>query len=77
MSVLPPLRIKVRLFAMQREAAGMKELRLEVPLGATVDDVARTIHPHPTLGETVAFASEVFHGTATEIYKPRRDRHEK
>lgn len=38
MSVLPPLRIRVRLFAMQRETAGMKELRLEVPLGATVDD---------------------------------------
>ena len=38
MTVLPPLRIRVRLFAMQRETAGMKELRLEVPLGATVDD---------------------------------------
>ncbi len=38
MSVLPPLRIKVRLFAMQREAAGMKELRVEVPLGSTVED---------------------------------------
>ncbi len=38
MSVLPPLRIRVRLFAMQRETAGTKELRLEVPLGATVDD---------------------------------------
>jgi molybdopterin synthase catalytic subunit len=39
MSVLPPLRIRVRLFAMQREAAATKELRLEVPLGSTVDDV--------------------------------------
>ncbi len=38
MSVLPPLRIRVRLFAMQRETAGTRELRLEVPLGATVDD---------------------------------------
>jgi molybdopterin synthase catalytic subunit len=38
MSILPPLRIRVRLFAMQRETAGMRELRLEVPLGATVDD---------------------------------------
>ena len=35
---LAPLRIRVRLFAMQREAAGMRELRIEVPLGATVDD---------------------------------------
>ena len=38
MSLLPPLRIRVRLFAMQRETAGTKELRLEVPLGSTVDD---------------------------------------
>jgi molybdopterin converting factor subunit 1 len=35
---IPPLRIRVRLFAMQRETAGMRELRVEVPLGATVDD---------------------------------------
>ena len=35
---IPPLRIRVRLFAMQREAAGTRELRLEVPLGSTVDD---------------------------------------
>jgi molybdopterin synthase catalytic subunit len=38
MSVLPPMRIQVRLFAMQREAAGTKLLHLEVPLGATVED---------------------------------------
>jgi molybdopterin synthase catalytic subunit len=38
MPALPPLRIRVRLFAMQRQTAGMKELRLEVPLGSTVDD---------------------------------------
>ena len=36
--LLPSLRIRVRLFAMQRETAGMRELRLEVPRGATVDD---------------------------------------
>ena len=44
-------------------------------LAREVDDIARSIHPHPTLSETVAFAAETFHGTATEIYKPRRDRH--
>ncbi len=38
MGVLPPLRIRVRLFAMQRETAGTKELRLEVPLGSTLED---------------------------------------
>jgi molybdopterin synthase catalytic subunit len=35
---LSPMRIRVRLFAMQREVAGSRELRLEVPRGATVDD---------------------------------------
>jgi molybdopterin synthase catalytic subunit len=37
-SVLPPLRVRVRLFAMQREKAGTKEMLLEVPVGATVED---------------------------------------
>jgi molybdopterin converting factor subunit 1 len=37
-SPIPPLRIRVRLFAMQRETAGTRELRIEVPLGSTVDD---------------------------------------
>ena len=40
---LPPLRIRVRLFAMQREAAGTRELRLEVPLGSTVDDAWKAV----------------------------------
>ena len=35
---IAPLRIRIRLFAMQRETAGMRELRVEVPLGSTVDD---------------------------------------
>lgn len=38
MSVLPPMRIQVRLFAMQRETAGTKLLHLELPIGATVED---------------------------------------
>ena len=52
----------------------ISEAVLAIEMGATVDDVARSIHPHPTLSETVAFGAETFHGTATEIYKPRRDR---
>ena len=47
MSVLPPLRIRVRLFAMQRETAGMKELRLEVPVGSTVDDAWSALRFRP------------------------------
>jgi dihydrolipoamide dehydrogenase len=52
----------------------ISEAVLAIEMGATCEDVARSIHPHPTLSETVAFASEVFYGTATEIYKPRRDK---
>jgi dihydrolipoamide dehydrogenase len=48
------------------------EAVLAIEMGATVRDLAESIHPHPTLSETVAFAGEVYLGTATEIYKPKR-----
>jgi dihydrolipoamide dehydrogenase len=41
-------------------------------MGCVVRDVTESIHPHPTLSETLMFAGETFFGTATEIYKPRR-----
>jgi dihydrolipoamide dehydrogenase len=44
---------------------------LAIEMGATARDVAETIHPHPTLSETVMNAAEVFFGTATEIYRPK------
>ena len=47
---------------------------LAIEMGCTVDDLSRSIHPHPTLSETVAFSAEAFHGLATEIYRPKRDR---
>ena len=48
------------------------EAVLAIEMGCTVRDLGETIHPHPTLSETVAFAGEVHLGTATEIYKPKR-----
>jgi dihydrolipoamide dehydrogenase len=48
------------------------EAVVAIEMGCTVRDVAESIHPHPTLSETVAFSGEAFLGTATEIYKPRR-----
>jgi dihydrolipoamide dehydrogenase len=45
---------------------------LAIEMGATVSDVKLTIHPHPTLTETVMEAAEQFFGTATHVYKPRR-----
>ncbi len=50
----------------------ISEAALAVETGCTVRDLAETIHPHPTLSETVAFAAEMILGTATEIYRPRR-----
>jgi len=45
-----------------------------IELGATVRDVVEMIHPHPTLGETLGGAAEIYLGIATDIYKPKRDR---
>lgn len=45
---------------------------LAVEMAALASDVALTIHPHPTLSETVMEAAEVFFGTATDIYRPKR-----
>jgi dihydrolipoamide dehydrogenase len=45
---------------------------LAIEMGATASDVKLTIHPHPTLSETVMESAEQFFGTATHVYKPRR-----
>jgi dihydrolipoamide dehydrogenase len=44
---------------------------LAIEMAALANDVALTIHPHPTLSETVMNAAEVFFGTATDIYRPK------
>ncbi len=48
------------------------EAVLAIEMGCTARDIAESIHPHPTLSETVAFANESYFGTATEIYKPKK-----
>jgi len=45
---------------------------LAVEMGAQVRDLALTIHPHPTLSETMMEAAEVFFGQSTHVYRPRR-----
>jgi dihydrolipoamide dehydrogenase len=45
---------------------------LAIEMGAVAEDVAASIHPHPTLSETVMEAAETFHGQATHIYLPKR-----
>jgi dihydrolipoamide dehydrogenase len=48
------------------------EAALAIEMGCEMSDLAETIHAHPTLSETLMNAAEVFYGTATEIYKPKR-----
>ena len=45
---------------------------LAVEMAASAMDVALSIHPHPTLSETVMEAAEVFFGNATDLYRPRK-----
>ena len=45
---------------------------LAVEMAALAADVAMSIHPHPTLSETVMESAEVFYGTSTHIYRPKR-----
>jgi dihydrolipoamide dehydrogenase len=50
----------------------ISEICLAVEMGADASDISLTIHPHPTLSETVAFASEAFEGTLTDLYMPKK-----
>ncbi len=48
------------------------EAVLALEMGADIEDIALTVHPHPTLSETFNFAAEVAEGTVTDIYAPKR-----
>ena len=48
------------------------EATLALEMGANATDVGLTIHPHPTLSETFKEAADIFHGTATHYYRPKR-----
>ena len=50
------------------------EATLALELGADAQDIGLTIHPHPTLSETVNFAAEMAEGTITDLYVPRKRR---
>ena len=50
----------------------ISELALAIEMGAEAGDIGATIHPHPTLGETVAMAAEVYEGTITDLYIPKK-----
>ena len=48
------------------------EIGLAIEMGADAADISLTIHPHPTLSETVAFSAEAFEGTLTDLYIPKK-----
>ena len=48
------------------------ETALAIEMGCDVEDIALTIHPHPTLSETIAQAAEMFEGTITDLYLPKK-----
>jgi dihydrolipoamide dehydrogenase len=50
----------------------ISEVGLAIEMGADAVDVGKTIHPHPTLSETVGFSAEAYEGTVTDIYVPKR-----
>jgi dihydrolipoamide dehydrogenase len=52
----------------------ISEAALAIELGADAADIGLTVHPHPTLSETVGFAAEAFDGTLTDLYLPKKKR---
>ena len=51
----------------------ISEAVLAIEMGATVEDIAETIHPHPTLSETVMEAADAFYGHATHIFTRKKE----
>jgi dihydrolipoamide dehydrogenase len=50
----------------------ISEIALAIEMGCDAEDLALTIHPHPTLSESVMMAAEVFEGTITDLYLPKK-----
>lgn len=52
----------------------ISEVALAIEMGCDAADIGLTVHPHPTLSETVAMAAEAFEGTLTDLYLPKKGR---
>jgi dihydrolipoamide dehydrogenase len=50
----------------------VSEVAVAIEMGADATDISLTVHPHPTLSETVAFAAEAYDGTLTDLYIPKK-----
>ena len=51
------------------------EAGLAIEMGAEASDIGHTIHPHPTLSETIGMAAEMFEGTITDLIAPKKKAH--
>lgn len=54
----------------------ISEIALAIEMGCEAEDIALTIHPHPTLSESVMLASEIFEGSITDMYMPKKKKAE-
>lgn len=50
------------------------EVTLAIEMGCEAEDLALTIHPHPTLSETIAIATELYEGTATDLMNKKKEK---
>ena len=48
------------------------EIALAIEMGCDGTDIGKTIHPHPTLGESIGMAAEVYEGVCTDLPPPRK-----
>ena len=50
----------------------ISEVTLAIEMGSEAADIGLTIHPHPTLSESVGMAAEMYEGTITDLYMPKK-----
>ena len=50
----------------------ISEVALAIEMGSEAADIALTVHPHPTLGESVGMAAEIYEGSITDLYVPKK-----
>ena len=66
-------RISLSIYAGLEDGFGeVAEAAMAIEMGADAADIGLTVHPHPTLSETVGMSAEAFEGTITDLYMPKR-----
>jgi dihydrolipoamide dehydrogenase len=60
------------IFAIGDIVGQLGEIALAIEMGADAVDIGKTIHPHPTLGESIGMAAEVAHGSCTDLPPSKR-----